>query len=168
MKFFAILKHEFRLMLPPTIFFFIAFMLITVTQRLILREYNVPVTGFATAVIGALLVGKVVLITDNLPFINKFPNHPLIYNIAWKSSIYFIASLLFRYGEHLIGFLHKHEDFMVANQHLLAEIVWPHFWLVQMWLVVLFFIYCTLRELTRVIGREEVKRIFFGTCTSTN
>lgn len=162
MKLFAILKHEFKLMLPPTIFFFIAFMLITVTQRLILREYDVPLTGFATAAIGALLVGKVVLITDNLPFINKFPDHPLIYNIVWKSSIYFIASLLFRYGEHLIGFLRKHEDFMLANQHLLEEIIWPHFWLVQMWLVVLFFIYCTLRELTRVIGREEVKRIFFG------
>jgi len=162
MKLFATLKHEFRLMLPPTIFFFIAFTLIAVTQRLILREYGVPLTGFAEAAIGALIVGKVVLITDKLPFVNKFPDHPLIYNIAWKSSIYFIAALLFRYIEHLIPFLREHDDFTRANQHLLAEIVWPHFWLVQMWLVVLFLAYCTMRELIRVIGKEEIMRMFFG------
>jgi len=168
MKLFVILKHELRLMVPPTIFFFIAFMLITVTQRLILREYHVPFTGFASAAIGALLVGKVVLITDNLSFINKFPDYPLIYNIVWKSSIYFIASLLFRYGEHLIEFLHKHEDFMAANQHLWDEIIWPHFWLVQMWLVVLFFLYCTIRELVRAIGREAIIRLFFGIRAGNN
>ena len=73
MKLFATLKHEFRLMLPPTIFFFIAFTLIAVTQRLILRQYGVPLTGFAVVAIGALLIGKVVLIADKLPFVNKFP-----------------------------------------------------------------------------------------------
>jgi hypothetical protein len=31
-----------------------------------------------------------------------------------------------------------------------------------MWLVVLFLTYCTLSELVRVIGKEEVMRIFFG------
>jgi hypothetical protein len=144
-----------------------AFTLIAVTQRLILRQYGVPLTGFATAVIGALLVGKVVLIADKLPFVNKFPNHPLIYNIVWKSSIYFVVSFLFRYIEHLIPFLREHEDFMLANQHLLAEIVWPHFWLVQMWLAVLFLAYCTMRELIRVIGKEEIMHMVFG-CNQRN
>jgi hypothetical protein len=162
MKLFATLKHEFRLMLPPTIFFFIAFILIAVTQRLILREYGVPLTGFAQAFIGALLIGKVILLTDKLSFINKYPNRPLIYNITWKSSIYFIAALFFRYIEHIIPLLRQHQDFSLANQHLVEEIVWPHFWLVHMWLVVLFLTYCTLSELVRVIGKEEVMCIFFG------
>lgn len=167
-KLWATIKHEFLLIIPPTIFFFIAFMLIATTQRLILREYNVPLTGYAEALIGALIVGKVVLLTDNLPFINKFPNHPLFYNIAWKSSIYFVATLLFRYVEHLVSFLRKHENFAEANQHLIDEIIWPHFWLVQMWLAVLFFLYCTIRELIRVIGKEEIKRLFFGTQASNH
>lgn len=45
-----------------------------------LREYGIPWTGFGEAVIGAILVGKVVLIVDILPFMNKFPERPLIYN----------------------------------------------------------------------------------------
>ncbi|MDD1607555.1 MAG: hypothetical protein LUQ18_03465, partial [Methylococcaceae bacterium] len=69
---------------------------------------------------------------------------------------------------HLISFMRTHENFAEANQQLLNEIIWPHFWLVQMWLAVLFFMYCTIRELIRVIGKEEIKRLFFGTQTSSH
>ena len=36
----------------------------------------------------------------------------------------------------------KCESFMEANRHFMAGTVWPHFWLIQMWMVVLFFVYC--------------------------
>ena len=35
----------------------------------------------------ALLVAKVVLITDALPFVNRFPEKPLIYNVVWKTAL---------------------------------------------------------------------------------
>jgi hypothetical protein len=44
--------------------------------------------------------------------------------------------------------------------------VWAHFWAIQLWLVVLIFVYCTGRELVRVIGRERVMQLFFGTSVS--
>jgi hypothetical protein len=49
----------------------------------------------------------------------------------------------------------------VANSRLLEEINWPRFWSVQIWLLVLIFIYCEFRELIRVVGREEVIDMFF-------
>jgi len=162
MKLFEKLKHEFLLILPPTIFFFFAFILLVITQRLIQREYGLPLIGFGGAAIGALLVGKVVLIVDKLHFMNKFPGKPLLYNIAWKSSIYFLATFLVRYIEHVFPFLREYGGIMEANRHLLAEVVWPHFWIIQMWLAVLFFFYCSLRELMLVIGREKAIRIFLG------
>ena len=55
MKLLATLKHEFRLLLPPTIFFFIAFVLIATTKRLILREYGIPLTGYGAALILSLI-----------------------------------------------------------------------------------------------------------------
>jgi len=45
---------------------------------------------------------------------------------------------------------------------LLAEIVWPHFWATQLLLVVIIFIYCTMRELIRAIGPSKVREMFFG------
>ena len=91
-KLFVWLKHEFFEIIPPTIFFTIAFSLIIATQRLISREYGIPLTGFGGAVIGGLLVGKVVLIADNLPFVNKFPDKPLIY--IDESSLSSLLSIL--------------------------------------------------------------------------
>jgi len=40
------LLHEFRQILPPTIFFFIGFNLILFTKRLILEDYLIQFTGF--------------------------------------------------------------------------------------------------------------------------
>ena len=161
-KILKMLKHEFLELLPPTIFFLIAFTLLMATQRLIQREYGLPLAGFGMAVIGALMVGKVVLIADHLPFVNKFPDKPLLYNVVWKTFIYIIAAILVRYAEHLIPLLGEHESFMAANRYLLEHVVWPHILMIQMWLSVLFFIFCAMRELVRVIGREKVIQMFIG------
>ena len=86
---------------------------------------------------------------------------PLIYNVAWKTAIYFAASLAVRYGEHLIHFWRRSGDLATANRRLINEIVWPHFWGVQLWLLVLLLVYCTFRELVRALGRERVIQMFF-------
>ncbi|HEX3227532.1 MAG TPA: hypothetical protein VHQ95_01125 [Pyrinomonadaceae bacterium] len=51
---------------------------------------------------------------------------------------------------------------MAGNRKLLAEMVWPHFWAIQIILFVLIGAYCMVHELVRVIGREKAMRIFFG------
>jgi hypothetical protein len=102
-----------------------------------------------------------VLIADLLPFINRFPDKPLIYNVVWKTGIYSVAALLVRYLEHLVDFLRKYNGLAAANRHLLQEIVWPHFWAVQIWLLVLLLIYCMLRELVRALGRGQIIQMFF-------
>jgi predicted lysophospholipase L1 biosynthesis ABC-type transport system permease subunit len=160
MKLLKKLKHEFLLILPPTLFFFFAFLLLSVTQRLIQREYGLPLSGFGGALVGALIVGKVVLIADNLPLMNQFPDKPLLYNIAWKSAIYFAATFLFRYAEHLFPLLREYGALTEAHRRLMAKVVWPHFWVIQMWLAVLFFLYCSLRELVLVVGRDKIIRLF--------
>lgn len=162
MKILKTLKHEFFQVLPPTVFFLTAFLLIIATQRLIMREYHIPLSGFGMAVIGALLVGKIVLVADHLPFVNKFPEKPLIYNTAWKTMIYFVAALAVRYLEHVLPLLREEGSLAAANRRILEEIIWPHFWLVQMWLLVLFFVYCAMRELVRAVGREKVIAMFVG------
>jgi hypothetical protein len=162
MKLLEKIKNDFFEVLPPTIFFLIAFLLILFTKRMILSEYGISWTGFGAAMVGATLVGKVVLMVDKLPFINKFPDRPLIYNTLWKSLIYFLAALLVRYLMHVFPLLTKYESLMEANRHLATEVVWPYFWLLQMWLAVLFLIFCAMRELIRVIGKDKVIHIFFG------
>ena len=157
------IKREILGAIPPVIFFFIVFQLLAFTRALILKEYGIQVSIFLNATIAALIVGKVVLLADLLPFINRFPNKPLIYNIVWKTFIYIVAALLVRYVEHLIPLIREYKNLKVANIHLLDEVVWSNFWFIQIWLLICFFMYSTIRELVRILGREQVRSMFFGT-----
>jgi hypothetical protein len=66
------------------------------------------------------------------------------------------------YVERLIDFSRQAGGIAAGNEKLLAEIVWPHFWAVQIILFILILAYCTARELARVIGKEKMLRLFFG------
>ncbi|GJM22824.1 MAG: hypothetical protein DHS20C15_27390 [Planctomycetota bacterium] len=155
-------KEELVKIIPITIFFFVAFQLLALTQALMLREYGIEFGAFMNATIGALIVAKVVLLVDMLPLLNRFPERPLIYNVVWKTLIYFIAAFAVRYLEKLIEFWNELGDLGAANTQLLEKVVWPHFWVVQIWLFVLFFLFCTLRELVRVLGKQRVRAMFLG------
>jgi hypothetical protein len=156
------LKHEILEAVPPAIFFFIAFQLIAFTESLMLEEYGVEVSTFVKATVAALIVAKVVLVADLMPFINRFPEKPLIYNVLWKTTIYLIAAVLVRYLEHLFDFWRETGNLAQAHAELMEHVVWPHFWAVQIWLLVLFLMYCSLRELIRALGADRVHGVFFG------
>jgi hypothetical protein len=161
-KVWATIKHEFWEVLPPTIFFFVSFHIVLLDRALMAKEYGFKASSMAVATVAALLIAKVVLIADKLPMINRFPEKPLMYNVVWKTAIYVVASLLLHYLEHLLPLWWHMGSFGAANEHLASKIVWPHFWAIQLWLVVLIFVYCSLRELVRVIGRHRVMQIYFG------
>jgi hypothetical protein len=155
------LKHELRELIPVTVFFFGTFQLLALTQALMLEQFGIRVSAFLTATVMALVVAKVVLIADHFPLVNRFSHKPLGYSVVWKTAIYFIASLVVRYIEHLIHFWRQTGTFAEANRRLFDEIVWPHFWGVQLWLLILLLVYCTFRELVRTLGRERVVDMFF-------
>ena len=161
-KVFDKLKEEFFAILPPTIFFFIALHIVTLIRVLMARgSHFVPLSTTSIAV-AALILGKAVLIADMLPPINRYPNKPLAYNIAWKTVIYLLMATLIHYVERLIDFSRQAGDLAAGNAKLFAEIVWPHFWAIQIILFMLILVYCTAHELVRVIGKEKMLRLFFG------
>ena len=156
------LKEEFFKLLPPTIFFFVALHIVAFVHVLMLKRTGVSPSSSVSISIAALLLGKAVLIADMLPIINRFPNKPLIYNVVWKTVIYWLISVVIHYVERLIEFWRQTGSFAAGNQKLFTEIIWPHFWAIQIILFVLIAMYCMMHELVRVMGRENVMRIFFG------
>ena len=158
----AKLKKEFLELLPPTIFFFVALHIVGLVRALMVKGTGLPAFSSVQIAVGALIFGKAVLLADMLPSINRFPERPLAYNVAWKSMIYFAVATLIHYLERLFEAWRQVGALAAANEKLLSEIVWPHFWAVQIILLVLILMYCTMRELVRVIGKDKVRRIFFG------
>jgi hypothetical protein len=156
------LTEEFLAMLPPTIFFFVWLHIITVVRVLMAKGSHYEPLSTLSIAVWALVLGKAVLIADHLPAINLYPHKPLVYNVAWKTAIYLLVAAVVHYLEQLFDFSREAGGVVAGNAKLLAEIVWPHFWAVQIILFVLIVMYCTMGELIRVIGKEKVLRLFFG------
>jgi hypothetical protein len=64
--------------------------------------------------------------------------------------------------EEIIRSLLKHSGLAPVWDMLLR----PHFWVIQIWLVMVLFVFCTFRELIRVLGAEKAREIFLGIRTS--
>jgi hypothetical protein len=156
------LKKEFFELLPPTIYFFVALHIVAFVRVLMLKGTGIAPSSSISIAVAALIMGKAVLIADMLPLINKFPNKPLVYNVAWKTIIYLLISVVIHYLERLIDFWRETGSFIAGNEKLLSVIIWPHFWAIQIILFVLISMYCMMHELVRVIGKEKALRIFFG------
>jgi hypothetical protein len=103
-KLFAKLKEEFFAVLPPTIFFFVTLHIVKVVRLLMLDGTGVSLVSTTSVAVGALILGKSVWIADMLPFINRFPGKPLIWNVAWKTLIYLMMSAFIHYIERLVHF----------------------------------------------------------------
>ena len=161
-KIFEKLKEEFFAVLPPTIFFFVTLHIVTFIRVLMARGSHFEPLSTISIAVAALILGKAVLIADMLPAINRYPEKPLAYNVAWKTAIYWLMASLIHYLERLIDFSRQAGGLVAGNEKLLAEIVWPHYFAVEIVLFILILVYCTARELGRVIGKEKLLRLFFG------
>src|SRR6476620_3983227 len=147
--------------LPPTIFFLVGFNLILWTKRLILQEHGIEFSGFFTALVAALLIGKAVLVTDNLPFMRRFDGAPMIQPILFKSAIYWVCVLIVRLAEEVIQFVAAGGAIAAFGDHFVNHFSLPRFLSIQIWLMVLFLAYVTIHELNQLFGDGELYRLFF-------
>jgi len=90
-KLFEKVKEEIIAVLPPTIFFLTLY-LVAILRMLMLKGSGIAVSTPLQVTVAALILGKAVLVADMLPFINLYSHKPLLYNVAWKTSIYFLEA----------------------------------------------------------------------------
>ena len=159
-----ILVHEFYEILPPTIFFFVGFNLILFTKRLILADHLIEFTGFAIATVGALVVGKAVLVADKMPFLRHFDQAPLAQPILFKTVVYSFFVLIARLIEFFLHYVFGggavgHGGFV---EDLLGKFSWDRFISTQLWIFVLFLVYTTASELNALFGHGELLKILFS------
>lgn len=164
-NFFHWIKHEIIIALPAIIFFAIAFNIVYFAEGLILNANDVRYTSLIEVNVGAIIIGKIIIIANALPFINAFPNKPLIHNIAWKTFIYVLVAFLFQlldnFVKHSIHLGSIHLGYAYVK-HILSI---PNFWSIQIMVAIFFVYYVTFAELTRVLGKQKMKNIMLGTKT---
>jgi hypothetical protein len=158
----ARLLHEFREVLPPTIFFFVGFNFVVFTTNLLVAEYAVAVSNFMLATVAALVVGKAVLVANAMPLLRRYDRAPLIQPILFKTAFYwvtvFFARLLERFVHFSIIERNPPGDFF---PYLITTFSWHRFCAISLWILVLFLIYVTATEFSHLFSSDELRRLFF-------
>jgi hypothetical protein len=114
-------------------------------------------------VIAALLIAKIVLVVDHLPITDLFRRQPLAYAIFWKTALYWILLLLVRLLIRFVPFLFvKGSNLDGDYTQFATQVNWGLFTSIQIFYLMLLFIFVTFQELTFKIGPNKMRRLFFG------
>lgn len=158
----AVVLKEIREALPATIFFLWLFHMIALTKAVSLGDYSFTALRATVATVGALIVAKAILVVEAMPISRIFSRQQLWYHVLWKTVLFNVVVLAFRFIEEIIPLVRKHESLSMGVAQLYQETVWPQFWVFQLWLFCALFLYCVAAEVVRDVGAGRIKAVLFG------
>jgi hypothetical protein len=161
-SFFKKVGHEFKELFPIWCFFFLAFSLLRLTQSVILSEFGFHVTTPSLVLLGSLIVAKAFLILDWFSFVERFNGRPLVFGVLWKTFIYYCGAFLIYCLEQFVEFTIRHHSPALAWDRISTAAGTPRFWLVQLWLLLLLFVFTAARETIRALGESRFMALWFG------
>lgn len=112
------LRREVREIGLVSVFFLLWFLLFLSLKKLILAEYHIGVRVVGTAVIGALVVAKVVVILDKTAVAAGFRSNLLIVHVLWRSVTYTAVVFVVTLAERLVHAYRAQGEFTAAVAEL--------------------------------------------------
>jgi hypothetical protein len=157
------IKREFLHVLPVFIFFLFFFTLINWTETYLFENTGIKGFSFSEVALAAALIAKIVLVLDHWRWINRYKKYPLAVAILWKTFLYWIILFVVRLAIKFIPSVWLNDGrFETDIQQFFVSVNWNIFFSVQMYYLMLLFIYVTFVELVNKIGRKKVIELFFG------
>ena len=134
-------KRELKEVFAISFTFFILFVLFAFLKKAMLGQYNIEYYAVGTALIGSLILGKVVLIFDKLPVTKKMDFLPNVYRVFFRSLIYLLGYVIFTLLEYWVKGLIDGDSFGQAWVHAFHHLGELHFLtsLVVVFIAFLFF-----------------------------
>ena len=86
--------NEIKSILLVTLYFAIWFVVLIVLKKLILIDYNIEFVGLSTALIGALIMAKVVLIMEYIEFGQWIKRQPAIVDVLLRTLLYTLGAFV--------------------------------------------------------------------------
>ena len=99
--------HQVIQFLLIAIYLFVVFAVLAIHEEVVAAKNGIAYHFYGFAMINAIILGKVMLVAEDLHFANWFNNTPLVYPILFKSVAFTILFLIFDIVEEVVGGLFK-------------------------------------------------------------
>jgi hypothetical protein len=154
------IKHEAKELLIVTLFFLLGFLLVLGLFKLMLADYNIQFNTCTKALVGALVLAKVVLILRGRAFMQALPNHYGIVRVLYKTIIYLVGVFVILTLERVVEAYGDAGGFLTALKHIAETRKIYHVMAVTLLVGVLLTAFNCWEELLREVGRERVVDAF--------
>jgi hypothetical protein len=142
------------------VFFFLSFSLLRLTQTAVLQAYGVTAMPPSRVWVGSLLVSKALITVDRLQYFARLDQRPIIVAALFRTFVYVLVVFFFEYSDAL--FSKRAEGVAAGSAEFARQLASFRFWIIQVWLVVLLFLFSVGRALARRLGRRRFRRLFIG------
>lgn len=153
--------HEVNEYLINAIYLSLFFGAFAIARRLTLEQFNIYLNDTFIGLIKALIIAKVIMIGAFLKISHKFENSALIIPIIYKTILFVLLVVLFDLIEGYVRAFIELNDLSAA----LKELIYHHFDKMRLggliMISVAFLPFFALKELSRVSGSENFRRLFF-------
>jgi hypothetical protein len=114
------------------------------------------ISGYTTALISALALGKFVFVLDKMKFVQKFKEKPLIIPILYKTALFTcLMNVILNIEERILHRQPEHHEF-----HNTSEFMLCYFAHQLAFFLVFFFFFCY-RGISGIIGEKRMFKLFF-------
>jgi hypothetical protein len=138
-----------------------------IARRLTLAHFGIYVDDYFIALIKALVIGKVIMITAFLNISKKFEGKPLMIPVLYKVAFFVLFVIAFDVVEGLIkGWINSGS--LSGGMYELIHHHFSRIWLGGLLMVTLSFIpFFMLKELSRIMGHDKFRNLFFRNRSTT-
>jgi len=153
--------EEFKRLVAIFLYLWVVFGLLSIHTSLVLSQQHLDYEEHAFAIINAFVFAKVLLVGEELHLGRRFQNRPLIYPVLYKCLVFSVVLIFFHLIES-VGVGIWHGNTLAAS--IPPMLGWNPKGLLAVGFIcfVLLIPFFGFREMARVLGRTEMRNLFFG------
>ena len=156
------LRHELREVGVVTLYFLACFLFFLSLKALFLDEYSIEIPVLGTAVVGALVLAKVVVILDKTSVGERFGSSRVLAHVLWRSLVYTAIAFVVTLAERLFEFYRKSGDLSAALSDVWAGEDVDHFLAMNLTVGVTLVAYNAFTEIGRHLGAHGLRDLFLA------
>lgn len=153
-------KEEIKAVGLTTLFFALWFSVFVLLKTLILAEYNIGFAGLSAALVGALIVAKVVLILENVPLATWLRGRSGLVHLVVRTAIYGFGVFVVLLLEKAFEVRHEHGGFVPALARVFQHRDIHHAWATTIGVTGALLVFNALLVVRRHVGKQGLLRMF--------
>jgi hypothetical protein len=162
MKIFKKIFEEIKIILRTTTYFAIVFVLMMVMKKLYLKDYDIEFTGLSQAIIGALVMAKVIILMELISLGPWVQRKPPIVDVIIRTLLYTLGVLIVVLLEKAFEDRHKADGYGEAISYVLSHRDIYHVWATTIGAAGSIFVYNSFSVVQRTMGKNGLAKLFFS------